>query len=231
MPAYKRSRVSAYSFKAQRPKGYKMRARSSRNYTVGPKPEVKFFDSAFPAAGIPAGAASIIDSTLVAEIVNGTGPSQRIGRKIKVLRIDYSLSVWRNGAASGTATDAFRYDIWLDRQSNGAAPGPADLYTAIGGGTPGTCEMLNLSNEKRFKRLFTHVEQTNIMSGIGAANPAADVGIKFEGSIYPKCVIEYDNSAGLITDLTSNNLFQSWSSDAGSYSVRTAVTRVHYSDV
>ena len=195
------------------------------------QPEVKFFDSTFPAAGLPAGPASLIDSTLVAEIQNGTGPQSRIGRKIRVTRIDFSYTVTRNGVSSGTGTDAFRYDIWLDRQSNGAAPGPLDLYTNIGGGTPGTCEMVNLFNEKRFKRLFTKVEQINIIAGIGVGNAAADVGTKFEGSIYPKCVIEYDDSTGNITDLTSNNLFQSWSSDAGSFSVRTCVTRVHYTDV
>lgn len=191
--------------------------------------EVKFFDSVFPTAGIPAGPASLIDSTLVAEIQNGTGPQSRVGRKIKVVQVDYSLTVFLNGAIAGTQSDAFRYDIWLDRQSNGAAPSPAVLYTAVAGAL-GTTQMPNLFNEKRFKRLFTRVVQLNLATGIGAANPGANVAHKFEGSFKPNCIIEYDDTTGNITDLTSNNLFQCWSSDIGVCQAQQSFCRIHYTD-
>lgn len=191
--------------------------------------EVKFKSTAFPAAGIPAGVASLIDPTLVAEIVNGTGPSDRIGRRIKIVKIDYSYSLTLNGIAATFNTDAVRYDIWLDRQSNGLVPGQFDLYedlTALG--VPGTCMLPNLFNEKRFKRLYTKVQQVNTMNFSGAQ--VCNAGIKFEGSIYPNVVIEFDASTGNLTDLTSANILQCWSSDNGFFSVRTCVTRVHYTD-
>lgn len=212
---------------------YARATRKSVGYAAAPKPpvaqEVKFFDSVFPQTTVPAGPASLIDSTLVAEIQNGTGPQSRIGRKIKVIKIDYSLTVILNGATSGASTDAMRYDIWLDKQCNGVAPGPAELYTALAG-TPGTTQMPNLFNEKRFKRVYTKVLQFNPMGGVTATNQAGNVGFKFEGSVRPNCIIEYDASTGNITDLTSNNLFQCWSADSGFIVTQASFTRVHYVD-
>lgn len=188
--------------------------------------EIKFKDTTFASVAVPAGPASLIDSTVVAEIVNGTGPSDRIGRRIKVVKVDYSFSVVLNGAAGLLNTDAVRYDMWLDRQCNGIAPLPAELYTAAA--TVGTTQFPNLFNEKRFKRMYTKVHQFNPASAIGAAS--ANVGIKIEGSFKPNCIIEYDATTGNITDLTSNNLFQCWSSDSGYCVVNTGLTRVHYVD-
>ena len=106
---------------------------------VYPPAEIKFFDSSFPQSFVPAGPASLIDSTLVAEITNGTGPQSRIGRKIKVVKIDFSATLTANGGTITTNTEAIRFDIWLDKQSNGIAPGPAELYTALAGPL-GTCQ-------------------------------------------------------------------------------------------
>lgn len=188
--------------------------------------EIKFKDTVFGVAAIPVGPASLIDSTVVAEIQNGVGPSDRIGRRIRVVKVDYSFTIVLNGAAALLNTDAVRYDMWLDRQCNGFAPAPADLYTALA--TSGTTQMPNLFNEKRFKRLYTNVHQFNPASSIGASS--ANMGVKMEGSFKPNCVIEFDASTGNITDLTSNNIFQCWSSDSGFCVVNTGLTRVHYVD-
>lgn len=190
------------------------------------KAEIKFADSAFPSTAIPAGPASLIDSTIVAQIVNGTGPSDRIGRKIKVTKIDFSFTVVLNGAAALLNTDCVRYDIWLDKQSNGAAPAPGNLYTALA--TPGTTQMPNLFNERRFARLYSNVYQFNPASSLGVAT--ANVGHKVEGSIYPNVIIEYDDTTGNITDLTSNNLFQCWGSDSGFCVTNANFIRVHFVD-
>lgn len=177
------------------------------------KAEIKFFDSAFPSTAIPAGPASLIDSTVVAEIINGTGPQSRIGRKIKVTKVDFSFTIVSNGVAMGANTDCVRYDIWLDKQSNGAVPAPGNLYTALGG-APGTTQMPNLFNERRFVRLYSNVYQFTSQNTTGAG-AVCNVGHKVEGSIYPNAIIEYDDTTGNITDLTSNNLFQCWGSDSG----------------
>ena len=234
---YKRARSSPYS--RYKPKG--MRSYASKNYKpkggVGytrtgammAPAEIKFFDSTFPQTNIPSGPASLIDSTIVAQITNGTGPSDRIGRRIKVVKVDYSASVFLDGATATVNTEAFRLDFWLDRQCNGFAPAAAELYTTIAG-PPGTCQMPNLYNEKRFKRLFTKVHQFNTMNSVGVAGVSANVGYKFEGSFRPNCVIEYDATTGNITDLTSNNIFTAWGSDIGFCSTNSIFTRVHYVD-
>lgn len=198
-------------------------AGSGSKYTPA---EIKFYDSTFGAVGIPAGPASIIDPTVVSGIVNGTGPSDRIGRRIKVIKVDFSFTIVLNGAAALLNSDAVRYDMWLDRQCNGLSPTSTELYTAAA--TSGTTQFPNLFNEKRFKRLYTNVHQFNPQSSIGAAS--ANVGMKIEGSFAPNCIIEFDASTGAVSDLTSNNLFQCWSSDSGFCVVNTGFTRVHYVD-
>lgn len=228
MPA--RTGKSYYAKPAKRAR----KARSTVTKAVGyagsgsmPSPsEIKFNDTVFAAVGIPAGPASLIDSTVVAEIINGTGPSDRIGRRIRVVKVDYSFTIVLNGAAALLNTDAVRYDMWLDRQCNGVAPGPAELYTTAA--TNGTTQFPNLFNEKRFKRVYTKVHQFSAASAIGAAS--ANVGLKIEGSFRPNCIIEFDATTGNITDLTSNNLFQCWSSDSGFCVVNTGLTRIHYVD-
>lgn len=188
--------------------------------------EVKFYDSAFGTLAIPAGPASLIDPTVVSGIVNGTGPSDRIRRRIKVVKVDYSFSIILNGAAALLNSDAIRYDMWLDRQCNGVAPAAAELYTAAG--ALGTTQFPNLFNEKRYKRMYTLVHQFNPASSIGANS--ANVGMKIEESFSPNVVIEYDASTGAVGDLTSNNIFQCWSSDSGFCVLNTGLTRVHYVD-
>lgn len=227
MPA-KRTGKSYYSKPAKKPRRSMTKAVGYAKSTVYPAAEVKFFDSVFPSTAIPAGPASVIDSTVVAEIVNGTGPQERIGRKIKVVKVDYSFSLVLNGLAAGTATDAVRYDIWLDRQCNGLAPAPGELYT--GAPTLGTNQMPNLFNEKRFKRLYTKTHQFNTQNSAGAGGVPCNTGMKIEGSFRPNCVIEYDATTGIITDLTSNNIFQCWSSDAGLCVIGSNFVRVHYTD-
>lgn len=236
MPGYKRQSSKSYYPK---PTKVAKRARSSTSFSkyknvgyakeeMASKAEVKFFDTVFPAAGIPAGPASLIDSSIVAEIVNGTGPQARIGRKIRVVKVDYSYTITCNGVSLAGATDAIRYDIWLDRQCNGVAPVPADIYTAVA--VNGTDQMPNLFNEKRFKRLYSKVFQFNSQNAIGAANACTNIGLKVEGSFRPNLVIEYDGTAGVINDLTSNNIFQSWSSDGGTCVTTSNLVRVHYTD-
>jgi len=226
MPATKRAAKGYPSKKKVRRSRTKAQAGYTASGAMVAAAEIKFFDTVFPAAGIPAGPASLIDSTVVAEIVNGTGPSDRIGRRIKVVKVDYSYALQLVGASGNN--DCARYDIWLDRQCNGIAPAPGALYTSAA--TLGTNQMPNLFNEKRFKRLYTKTHLFNTMNSIGAGGVGSNVGMKFEGSFRPNCVIEYDDTTGNITDLTSNNIFQCWSSDSGLCVIQSNFVRIHYVD-
>lgn len=221
----KRGVSKAKASKAKRP-----RTSSLIPYVYPPRytPEVKFFDSVFAAATIPAGAASLIDASML-EIVNGSGPSARLGRKIRVVRVDYSFSIVLVGSAAILNPDAYRFDIWLDKQCNGTAATAGDLYMNAGG-VPGTCQFRNLSNEKRFKRLVTVTRELNGQTGVAVSNALANVGHKYDGTIYPKLEIEYEASTGAIADITSNNLFYSWSSDNGTIYCFAVNTRVYFVD-
>lgn len=213
----------------------KKRSRTSTGVTkrapkvaVGLPVEVKFYDQVLAAVGLPAGPASIIDSSICAGIINGSGPQNRVGRKIKVVQIDYSVNVTLNGTPAGANAEIVQFDIFKDKQCNGTAAAPADLYTASA--APGTCQMLVPFTEKRFSRLYTKsliMNQTNSQS---AANTPSNVATKFEGSIRPNCVVEYQASTGGIADIVTNNLFLAWSSDAGQAIISGVFTRVHYVD-
>lgn len=221
--SYKRSSMARPKVTSglAKPYGYGIAPRKTRA-------EIKFFDSAFPSTAIPAGPASLIDSTVVAQVVNGTGPQDRIGRKIKVTKIDFSFTIVSNGAAIGANSDCVRYDIWMDKQCNGAAPGPAELYTTLAG-VVGTTQMPNLFNERRFVRLYSNVHQFTTQNTTGAG-VICNVGHKIEGSIYPNVIVEYDATTGNITDLTSNNFFQCWGSDSGFCVTNANFVRIHFVD-
>lgn len=186
--------------------------------------EVKYFDSNFGSVGVPAGPASLIDATII-NIVNGTGPSDRVGRRIRVVGIDYSTSVI---LLAGNANDVIQFDIWQDRQSNGNTAAPAELYTAIAG-AQGTCQFPYLPNEKRFKRLIKRTVSFNSQNVVGGV--ALQMAEKVEGHIKCNFTVEYNASTGNVTDIVTNNVFTSWSSNIGACQTATVACRIRYVDV
>ena len=225
MPGYKKYPKKPTKKRSRTSTGVTKRAPRA---TAGLPVEVKFYDQALAAVGLPAGPASVIDSSICAGIINGSGPQNRVGRKIKVVQIDYSVNVTLNGTPSGPSVDIVQFDIFKDKQCNGAAATPAELYTAAA--TPGTCQMLNPFNEKRFSRIYTKSVLLNQTNSNGAANTPSNVALKFEGSIRPNCIVEYQASTAGVADVTTNNLFLAWSSDSGLSIISGVLTRVHYVD-
>lgn len=211
-----------YKYIKKAPKKAKKARRVTYVTTV--KPEVKFLDTSNAAAAIAAGPASGIVSTIVSTI-NGAGPSQRVGRKIRVVGIEYAVSILCNFAAP-LATDTVQFDVWLDRSSNGAAATAVQLYTASA--VPGTNQFPNLFNEERFKRLHTEEHIFQAQSAIGAAT--AQSLYKMEGKVKCNYVIEYTGNTGTVADLASNNIFVCYSSDNGYCALNAALYRVMYTD-
>ena len=188
------------------------------------KPEMKFYDTGNAAGAIPAGPASVIVSSINL-VVNGAGPSARIGRKIRVHKIEYAVSLLCNFAAP-LATDTVQFDLWLDRSANGTAPTPVQLYTAAL--VPGTNQYPNLFNEERFKRLHTEEHIFQPQPSIGAAS--AQALYKMEGVVKCNYTIEFTGSTGAVADIASNNLVPVYSSDNGYCALNAAFYRIHYTD-
>uniref|UniRef100_UPI004047FA5D hypothetical protein n=1 Tax=Algoriphagus sp. TaxID=1872435 RepID=UPI004047FA5D len=85
-----------------------------------PSVECKFFDSPIAIIGVPSTWTQIDNTFVLSGIVQGTGPSQRVGRKIKVVGIviRYDFSV---GAG------AYCFDLVRDKQCNGVSATAAQI--------------------------------------------------------------------------------------------------------
>ncbi len=173
--------------------------------------ELKFFDTSINDAVI-SGTMTINNLTIVPE---GTGESERIGRKFHIHRISilYGLQLPAATDASKT-TDTVRCMLVQDRQTNGAQFVATDLIDS---------DVLNsfnnLANKNRFKVLY---KQEYTLKAGGAA-PSGASFIFSEDRAYLRFTlnvsiqIEYDNSltTGVIATVKSNNIYWVTQSNTG----------------
>jgi len=167
---------------------------------VAYRPESKFFDTAL---------SFLVDTTpevpasgQLALIPQGDTESTRDGRQctIESIQIRASLAFQPSTAAvAATHTDIY---LVLDTQCNGAAAAVADVFS---GGTTIYKDMLNLSNSGRFRILkhFSH----DYAATAGATTAYNNIVKQIE--FFKKCNIpmQYNSTAGAITEIRSNNLF------------------------
>jgi len=159
-----------------------------------PSVECKFFDYPLLTGTFPIGWTEVTGNTggasPFAQIVQGTGPSQRIGRKIKVIGIVVRIIALANGAP-------LAFDLVIDKQCNGAPATAAQVYS-----TPGDpASFPNPFEETRFQFL-KRSENKNYSLALNGAG-------EFTVSYTVKCnkVVEYNATTGNISDLTSDNLY------------------------
>lgn len=170
--------------------------------------ELKFFEvnktfTAAPSAGV-------ILSDSLHKIADGTGQSERLGRKLTVAQVHINGTIVQQGATNnGQNTAKIRIMVVLDKQCNGA--------TATVTGTGGPLETAdvnsfrNLENSSRFKVL---ADKTMMMVQTGAAENAG-VGYLFGESKrgfkinLPRLNIpvEFSGTTGALTEIRSNNIF------------------------
>lgn len=166
------------------------------------KIEYKFFDLDIDDAVIAS--AGTIAQASCNLITQGTGDSNRLGRACTVTSISWRYRVrLENQTQVADGTDVIRLVLYLDKQSNGATAAVTDILESAN-----YQSFLNLANKKRFRILH---DCTMAISTGGAAgeNAAFETSPKEEvGAYYGKVSIplEFDASAGVITDLTSNNI-------------------------
>ena len=183
-----------------------------------PSVECKFFDFQLLVGTFPVGWTDITLTGLgtpFSSIVQGTGPSQRIGRKIRVIGIVVRLIAIANGAP-------LAFDLVVDKQCNGTVATVAQVYL-----TPGDpASFPNPFEETRFQFL-KRVENKNYALALNGAG-------EFTVSYTVKCnkMVEYSGTTGNATDLTSDNLsmFACATSGAVLQKIQSGQIRVLYVD-
>lgn len=207
-------------------------------------PELKYFDTNAPQAGVPFGLASAASSLNLVSL--GTLPNQRIGRTITVRHIEIKINLLARWIIPANIVPelraiSYRVDLILDKQCNGALPTGNDIYdTSIATVSP-TCRFPNLLNSDRFTWLKRWEGDLNPPSAMDpSALAAQEVIIGRDLKLSKKCNIRVELNPNLgataIADVRSNNLFLVYSADSptapanNTLIVSTADTRIRFQD-
>jgi hypothetical protein len=211
----------------------------------GSTAEQKFIDTQ-PPGGVLANGPMVASMTDILLIPTGTGPSERVGRKIRVTNIELDCSVVTQLTAAITYNKV-TMRLWLDRQNNGVAALTNDVYDQNAAALClGTQAPFDLFNENRFQLLGEC--SRNFTAAMGYDIAYSNVAIPGNNqSQLVNCpvelwhavlacplnhVIEYSGATGAINESRSNQIFLEWSSDNPVVSsVFRGNVRVRYTDV
>lgn len=148
------------------------------------------------------------------DIPQGTGESQRIGRKCTVTSVHCRLTFRLEDLFSATSnlnvaynmSDNLRFMIVLDRQCNGAGAGGTEILAVD------TYDgFMNLSNKGRFRILYDKIWAMNgraTSAGTGTTNDCQGFGDQRIIKINKRCFIpiEFDGATGGLSEIKSNNI-------------------------
>ncbi len=221
-PTYKRRRTSAPPFRPVRDRvgGYYGRF-------AGANAELKFKDVTVDDAIIAAGGVLTTSINLIAQ---GTGESERIGRKCVLKSI-----MWRGSLSipplelegNPGDTERFRLIVYQDKQTNGAAATALGILEAVS-----VDDFRNLANSGRFNILWDHHMVLNYATlSHFAVNSFSMSEVRKNFSFMKKCNIplEFDNTVGALTELRSNNIGLLIVSEGGTGALVSRV-RLRFSD-
>lgn len=183
--------------------------------------ELKYKDTDINSVAPTTGAIVPAGGTFV-DVSVGTGPSQRIGRQIRVKSLNAYLTCTRS--ATVNANDTLRLIWLLDTQCNGTVPTVLDVLS-----TANYNSFRNMANSKRF--VVLRDEEIDIASN--AFDGTNFSSISKQRNFYRRLnlSIEYDATVntGVVTTIRSNNLLLLAISMRGSTSV-VGTVRVRYED-
>lgn len=154
-------------------------------------------------------------------IAQGTTEVTRVGGKITVTNFNIRGNISGLSQAAGQVGDIVRIIVFVDKQTNGAAPAVTDLLK-----TANIYSYLNMDNVDRFQVLkdkFVSINQTGILAATSVyENKVFKVNKKLNMPIH------YASTTGAITEVKSNNIYLLHISLTGesqiSYSARTKFT-------
>lgn len=174
-------------------------------------PELKYFD-----INLASGTGTswqILSNQSLCSIVQGTGASQRIGRKIRVKGVVFR-GTSTLGVSTNNAWNPYTIDFIWDKQCNGASPLIGSIYVN------GAAQNLpNPENDERFmwqKRYAKNDPNSNFQ--------LIDTSFKCNK------LITYDGSTGSLADLTSTNLLVTYVCPFDADPTLVAVMRILYVD-
>uniref|UniRef100_UPI004047FFC1 hypothetical protein n=1 Tax=Limnohabitans sp. TaxID=1907725 RepID=UPI004047FFC1 len=184
-----------------------------------PSVEVKFFDTTLSVSGVANVWQDLqpgLPLTFLSGIVQGTGPNQRIGRKIKVCGIILQHA-W-------TQTDGapWKIDVIRDKQCNGVQATAAQIYSVPNqfNGLPNPFEETRFQFVKRLQS-FNPAQALGIATGT-----TQNVSIALKANF----TVEYSGNTGGVGDLTSDNLLLFCSSPTAMTILNRGYLRILYTD-
>lgn len=166
--------------------------------------ELKFYDELnINFSSAPETTGTIWSSSLI-NIVQGTGESQRIGRKVTVsgIGLHWTANLQVQSEAQ-FASDTYRVILYQDKQTNGTAAVPSDLLEA----PVSILSFRNLANSNRFRILYDKNFEINAKTG----GETASVFTTGQITAIPKMWVatnvacEFSGTTGNISEIRSNN--------------------------
>lgn len=158
--------------------------------------EVKSRDTSYVSIAGLAGVWTGISDNSLYQIINGNTSSARIGRTIRVVGILVRGIVNTSTPLVGPNTLPFTLDLFWDKQCNGAATSLTQVYNSAS-----YLALPNADYAHRFE-FIKRIERYN-------RNDPAD---SINCSIICNKLVNFDATAGALTDLEGNNLIMSFSS-------------------
>lgn len=164
--------------------------------------ELKFLDGVV--SDNPVASTGNLTSTVLV-IPQGTGESQRIGRKCTVKKFSWQYTLTFKEQTSGAVThDEIKLIVYLDTQANGASAGVTDILE-----TNNIHSFRNLANSHRIKVLAVRQHSLHSVSGAGDGADNDYAGMSLHGRIDIDCNydIEYGSGVtGALSEIQSNNI-------------------------
>ncbi len=202
------------------------RVHAARMSTPG---ELKFHDVTVDDAVI-AQNGTILNTGSVNLIPQGITEITRVGRKCTIRSINWHYTISSaetDGGTSATNPDVVRLIFYLDKQCNGATATITNILS-----TDFYNSFRNLTETGRFKILMDKMHTLNCQAGGGNGTTNDWASRITQGSFYKKCNIplEFNNTAGAITEIRSNNLGVLVLSKAGSGAILASSLRLRFSD-
>lgn len=197
-----------------------------------PKYELKYFDSAkiqtIGTTGLPLGETGGVALQTLCNIAEGNGLSERNGRRVTIKSIQIKGTAEKK---VGNPHDNMMLCLVLDRQCNKANATYDSVYEASD-----YFAFPNVSNQKRFKILKNWYIDINAhssveLSTVSVPDPEA---VSFECYLKNLNIeINYDDSlsTGVVSTITSNNLFLMGVSSNSSTSEIKLNCRLRYTDI
>lgn len=196
---------------------------SARNAALGTMsypPEVKYLDVG---TNLVSGSNwQYLNTTACSLVGQGTGPTQRIGRQIRLVGVSYRFTV-----ACELSSDpaAYAMDFIMDKQPSGAAtPPPINVQS---GGLQSNAiytgeQMYNLPN-------ILGTDRYQFMKRVERKSPNTRFNVE-SGLLKMNKLVTYDASTLSISDLVSNNLLVTFSALPGALASVAGVVRLLYVD-